>query len=69
LIRLFGQTRSVTFATRLNKLGVDIVKQRRAAGFSLTADISRKEFGSQTAQALIGDTVYIRIEALADQRK
>jgi polyisoprenoid-binding protein YceI len=68
-LTLFGQTRSVTFATRLNKVGVDIVTQRRAVGFSLTADISRKQFGSMTAQPLIGDTVHIRIEALAERRK
>ena len=68
-LTIFGQTHSVVFGTRLNKIGTDIVTQRRAAGFSLEGDISRKEFGSTTAASLIGDVVHIRIEALAVTRK
>jgi polyisoprenoid-binding protein YceI len=68
-LTIFGQTHSVVFATKLNKIGTDIVTQRRAAGFSLEGDISRKDFGSTTAATLIGDVVHIRIEALANIRK
>jgi polyisoprenoid-binding protein YceI len=68
-LTVFGQTHPVTFATTLNKIGSDIVTGRRAAGFSLKGDISRKDFGNSTAAALIGDKVYIRIEALAESRK
>jgi polyisoprenoid-binding protein YceI len=64
----FGQTRPVTFLTIMNKIGIDIVTKRRAAGFSLQAEISRREFGSTTAGGLIGDTVSIRIESLAVAR-
>ena len=67
-LTVFGQTHSVTFATKLNKIGTDIVTGRRAAGFSLEGDISRKDFGSTTAAKLIGDTVHIRIEALAGSK-
>ncbi len=68
-LTLFGQTHSVVFATKLNKIGTDIATQRRAAGFSLEGDISRKDFGSTTAARLIGDLVHIRIEALSEIRK
>jgi polyisoprenoid-binding protein YceI len=61
----FGQTHPVTFSTTINKIGNDIVTKRRAAGFSLQGEISRKEFGSTTAGGLIGDKVSIRIESLA----
>jgi polyisoprenoid-binding protein YceI len=68
-LTVFGQTHPVTFATKLNKIGVDIVTGRPAAGFSLEGEISRKDFGSTTAAALIGDKISIRIEALVEQRK
>jgi polyisoprenoid-binding protein YceI len=68
-LTVFGQTHSITFATKLNKIGTDVATRRRAAGFSLEGDISRKDFGSTTAPALIGDTVHIRIEALAELPK
>jgi polyisoprenoid-binding protein YceI len=67
-LTVFGQTRSVTFLVKLNKIGTDIVTRRRAAGFTLDGAISRKQFGNQTADSLIGDMVQIRIEALAEQR-
>ena len=64
----FGQTHPITFLTTMNKIGTDIVTKRRAAGFSLQGEISRKEFGSTTAGGLIGDKVFIRIESLAVAR-
>jgi polyisoprenoid-binding protein YceI len=67
-LTVFGQTHPVTFSTTLNKIGNDIVTKRRAAGFSLQGDISRKEFGNTTASGLIGDKVCIRIESLAIAR-
>jgi polyisoprenoid-binding protein YceI len=68
-LTVFRQTHPVTFAVRLNKIGPDIVTGRRAAGFSLEGEISRKKFGSTTAPALIGDKVIIRIETLAERRE
>jgi polyisoprenoid-binding protein YceI len=67
-LTVFGQTHPVTFSATMNKIGNDIVTKRRAAGFSLQAEISRKEFGSATAPGLIGDRVFIRIESLAVAR-
>ena len=61
----FGQTHPVIFSVTMNKIGNDIVTKRRAAGFSLQGEISRKAFGSTTAGGLIGDKVSIRIESLA----
>jgi polyisoprenoid-binding protein YceI len=66
-LTIFGQTHSVTFATKLNKIGTDPATGHHAAGFTLTGMISRKDFGSTTAPTLIGDGVSIRIETLVQR--
>lgn len=64
-LTVLGQTRSVTLKVTLNKLGADPATKRQAAGFSATASLQRSDFGMNTAAALIGDDVSVRIEALA----
>ena len=62
-----GVTRPATFDVRLNKIGTSPAAPRRSAGFSITGEVSRKDFGITVAQGLIGDTVAIRIECLAEE--
>jgi polyisoprenoid-binding protein YceI len=65
-LTLLGVTQSVTFDVVLNRLGPDpSMGGRDGAGFSMTTSLSRAAFGNETAAALIGDEVEIRIELLA----
>lgn len=64
-LTLRGVTRPVVFEASLNKLGTDASLEREAAGFTAAALIKRSEFGIETAGALIGDVVRIRIEIIA----
>lgn len=67
-LTVFGMTRPMTFDVTLNQLGTDPATQRQAAGFTLTATIDRTEWGNETAGAIIGQDVAIRIEALGHLR-
>jgi polyisoprenoid-binding protein YceI len=64
-LTLLGVTRPVVLEASLNKRGTDPSSQREAAGFTAAALIKRSEFGLETAGALIGDVVRIRIEIIA----
>lgn len=64
-LSLLGQTHPVTLNVTLNNLGPAPNNQRRTAGFSATGTLNRSAWGSATGQNMIGDTVSIRIEALA----
>ncbi len=65
-LTLWGQSRPVTFAVLVNKIGGDPSRnQTQALGFSATTTIRRSEFGHTLAAGLIGDDVTITIEALA----
>lgn len=68
-LTLLGVTRLVTLAVRLNKLGADPSNNKPAAGFSATAALKRSDFGLETALALIGDEVEIRLEILAHKEE
>ncbi|MEM9056553.1 MAG: YceI family protein [Pseudomonadota bacterium] len=64
-LTLNGVTVPVTFAAVLNKAGTDPVSKRPALGFSAQGALMRSAFGIETAMALIGDDVRIRLEVLA----
>lgn len=64
-LTLLGQTHPVTLNVTLNNLGPAPNNQRRMAGFSATGTLSRSAFGSTTGANVIGDSVSIQIEALA----
>lgn len=65
-LTIWGQSRPASFDVTLNRIGPDPSLQgREGVGFSLTGEISRSAFGHETAAALIGDVVSIRIEVLA----
>lgn len=60
-----GVTKSVTFKVKLNKLAKAPGSGKPAAGFTITGEIVRADFGITTAAGMIGDTVPVRIEVLA----
>lgn len=62
---IMGVTQSATLEVKLNKIGTAPNNQKKQAGFTITGAISRKAFGSTTGAGAIGDSVAIRIEALA----
>ena len=64
-LTLLGQTHPVTLNVTLNNLGPAPNNQRRTAGFSATGSLNRSAWGSATGANLIGDSVAIQIEALA----
>lgn len=67
-LTVFGVTRPVTFDVVLNRIGTDPATQRQAAGFTVTGTIDRTEWGNETAGAIVGHEVAIRIEALGHLR-
>ncbi len=66
-LMIAGVTRPATLAVKLNKIGKSPASPKRSAGFTITGDVSRADFGLKTAKGLIGDKVSIHIEALAEQ--
>lgn len=67
-LTLLGETREVTLQATLNQLGTDPATQRQAVGFTITGMIDRTDWGNNTATAIIGTDVGIRIETLAHLR-
>jgi polyisoprenoid-binding protein YceI len=61
-----GVTRPATFTVRLNKIGTSPSSRKRTAGFTITGEVDRKDFGITVAPRLIGDKVAIRIESVAE---
>ena len=64
-LTMWGETRNVTLNVALNRQGTDPATQREAVGFTITGAIDRTEWGHETAAAIIGTEVGIRIETLA----
>jgi len=67
-LTVFGQTRSVTFLVKLNKIG--LISSRGVGPPDLHSMVPSAESSSEIKPriSLIGDMVQIRIEALAEQR-
>lgn len=64
-LTLKGVNRPVSMHVRLNKIGIDPVSKKKAAGFTATGSFSRSDFGISTALGPIGDQVSFEIQALA----
>jgi len=62
---LNGVTRPVVFKVKLNKIAVAPGSGKPTAGFTITGEVDRTEYGITVAGGLIGNKVGIRIEALA----
>ena len=61
---IHGVSAPIEMIVKLNKIGLDPVTKRKAAGFSAKGALSRKAFGVETALGPIGDEVSFKIEAL-----
>jgi len=62
---LRGVSAPLSMHVTLNKIGVDPVTKKPAAGFSAKGQFTRSEFGVATAVGPVGDVVSFEIEALA----
>jgi len=62
---LNGVTKPVVFKVKLNKIGKGPGSGKQQAGFTITGQINRQDYSISNAAGVIGDTVAIRIEALA----
>jgi len=62
---LNGVTKPVTFKVKLNKLAKAPGSGKPAAGFTITGEIVRADFGITKAAGMIGDKVPVRLEVLA----
>lgn len=70
LLTLRGVAREVVLDATLNALKRHPMPPfRRTAGFSATATLSRRDFGSDAWASMIGDAVEIRIEAEATRSR
>jgi polyisoprenoid-binding protein YceI len=68
-LTLWGESRDVTFDVRLNQIGTDPATQRQAVGFTITGTINRADWGHETAAAIVGSEIGIRIETLGHLRE
>lgn len=64
-LTLKGVTRPVSMHVRLNRIGIDPVSKKKAAGFNATGSFKRSDFGITTAIGPVGDQVSFEIQALA----
>lgn len=64
-LTLLGQTHPLTLDVTLNRIAEAPNNNRRTAGFSATGTLDRTAWGLATAPNLIGNSVSIQIEALA----
>lgn len=64
-LTLLGQTHPLVLDVTLNRIADSPNNNRRTAGFSATGTLDRTEWGVATAPNLIGNSVSITIEALA----
>jgi len=64
-LTLMGQTHPLTLDVTLNRIAEAPNNNRRTAGFSATGTLDRTVWGLATAANMIGNTVSIQIEALA----
>ena len=68
-LTLHGVTKAVTLHARLNKLARHPLTFRRTAGFSATGTLSRKDFGIDSWEKVVGDEVRLILEVEATRDK
>jgi polyisoprenoid-binding protein YceI len=68
-LTLHGVTRPVRLQVRFNKLARHPLTFRRTAGFSATATLSRKDFGMDKWDRLVGDEVRLVLEVEATRER
>ena len=67
-LTLHGVTKSVTFDARFVGSGVNPLSKRYTAGFLITGDIKRSDFGVAKLVPLIGDDVHVEINASFEKK-
>ena len=58
-----GQTHPLTLHVKFNAAGVDPQEKQYIAGFTVSGNFSRKEWGFTTGEPLIGDDIQLIIQA------
>jgi polyisoprenoid-binding protein YceI len=66
-LSLHGVTHPVVLQVKFNKLARHPLTFRRTVGFSATATLSRKDFGMDNWQKLVGDEVQLVLEVEAER--
>ncbi|MGF1552756.1 MAG: YceI family protein [Paracoccaceae bacterium] len=61
-LTMLGETRPVTFEAELNKLAPSPITQKRTAGFTITGEIDRTEFGMGYGAPAISAVIPVRID-------
>lgn len=67
-LTLHGVTKSVTLDARFIGSGVNPLDKKYTAGFEITGDIKRSDFGVTKYVPLIGDTVHLSINAAFEKQ-
>jgi polyisoprenoid-binding protein YceI len=65
MLTIHGVSKPVTLNVKLNKVGVNPMSKKKAAGFSATATIKRSDFGVGKYVPDVGDEVTLDIQAEA----
>lgn len=65
ILTMHGISKPVTLDVKLNKMGVNPISNKEAAGFSATTTLKRSDFGINTLLPGLADDVKINIEAEA----
>ena len=68
-LTLHGVTRPVVLHVKLNQVGRHPLTFRHTAGFSATATLSRKDFGMEHWEKVVGDEVRLILEVEATRDK
>jgi polyisoprenoid-binding protein YceI len=68
-LSLHGVTKPVTLHVKFNKLARHPLTFKRTAGFSATARLSRKDFGMDSWEKVVGDEVQLILEVEATREK
>jgi polyisoprenoid-binding protein YceI len=63
MLTVHGVTKPVTLDVKLNKIGINPITEKKAAGFSAHTTINRADFNMDTLSPGLGDEVKIDIEA------
>ena len=67
-LTLHGVTKSVTLDARFVGSGVNPLSKKYTAGFLITGDIKRSDFGVNKYVPLIGDVVHVEINAAFEKK-
>jgi polyisoprenoid-binding protein YceI len=68
-LTLHGVTRTIVLHVKFNKLARHPLTFKRTAGFSATATLSRKDFGMDSWEKVVGDDVRLILEVEATREK